>query len=181
MKKTGAANMVVLTLILSGVLMSAAAQVMLKLGMSAPAVQAGLGQGEIASVAMSLLRSPWLLGGLLIYGLSVVVWLVVLARVDVSYAYPFVALGMVVTTLSGHYLLGEGLPVMRVVGVAIIVAGVVLLALSYPTTHSGHEGHERQLASGVPGAGADAGHEGEHKGSLASLSAASPVALAEKD
>jgi multidrug transporter EmrE-like cation transporter len=124
--------MIVLMLILLGVSMSAAAQVMLKLGMSQSAIQASLGQGEAFRLVLLLLHSPWLLGGLLIYGLSVIVWLLVLSRVDVSYAYPFVALGMVVTTFSGHYLLGESLPAMRLAGVAVIVAGVVLLALSYP-------------------------------------------------
>lgn len=124
--------MIVLMLILLGVFMSAAAQVMLKLGMSQPAMQTSLGQGEIVRLVILLLQSPWLLGGLLIYGFSVVVWLMVLSKVDVSYAYPFVALGMVVTTFSGHYLLGESLPAMRLAGVAVIVTGVVLLALSYP-------------------------------------------------
>lgn len=132
MNKTSAASLIVVTLILLGVFMSAAAQVMLKLGMSQPAMQASLGQGEPFRLVIQLLRSPWLLGGLLTYGLSVVVWLLVLSKVDVSYAYPFVALGMVVTTFSGHYLLGESLPAMRLAGVAVIVTGVVLLALSYP-------------------------------------------------
>jgi multidrug transporter EmrE-like cation transporter len=166
--------MAVLMLILLGVLMSAAAQVMLKLGMSAPATLAALGQDEVVRVAIALLRSPWLLGGLLIYGLSVVAWLVVLSKVDVSYAYPFVALGMVVTTFSGHYLLGETLPAMRVVGLAVIVLGVVLLALSYPKTHSGHE---RQLATNAPETNLKSGVERNDRASMESLAATSNAGL----
>lgn len=165
--------MVVLTLILLGVLMSAAAQVMLKVGMSAPDAQVALGRGEILRLAMSLSHSPWLIGGLVTYGLSVVIWLVVLSRVDVSYAYPFVALGMVVTTFSGHYLLGESLPAMRLVGVAVIVIGVALLALSYPKTHSGHV---RRVASGVSTNGGPAAAERKPDAAIASLTAGRPSA-----
>ena len=99
--------------------------------MSQPEIQASLEQGDPSRLVIMLLHSPWLLGGMFIYGLSVLAWLLVLSKVDVSYAYPFVALGMVVTTFSGHYLLGESLSAMRLVGVAVIVTGVVLLALSH--------------------------------------------------
>jgi multidrug transporter EmrE-like cation transporter len=67
---------------------------------------------------------------LLIYFLSAGVWLFVLARVDVSLAYPFVGLGFILTMLLGWGMRGEILSVHRVAGTALIVAGVVLLARS---------------------------------------------------
>jgi multidrug transporter EmrE-like cation transporter len=67
---------------------------------------------------------------LLIYFLSAGVWLFVLARVDVSLAYPFVGLGFILTMLLGWLIRGEILSVNRVAGTALIVMGVVLLARS---------------------------------------------------
>lgn len=112
------------------VLMSAGGQVLLKVAMSNPAMQAATGHGG-AVMVMALITSPWLIGGILVYGLSVLVWLAVLSKVDVSFAYPFVALGMVVTTLAGRFILGEDLPAMRLVGLTVIVFGVLIVASSY--------------------------------------------------
>jgi multidrug transporter EmrE-like cation transporter len=123
-------NPLVIGLILMAVLMSAGGQVLLKVAMSNPAMQTATGHGG-AVMVVALLTSPWLIGGILVYGLSVLVWLAVLAKVDVSFAYPFVALGMVVTTLAGRFILGEDLPAMRLVGLAVIVLGVLIVASSY--------------------------------------------------
>ncbi len=123
-------NPLVIGLILMAVLMSAGGQVLLKVAMSNPAMQAATGHGG-AVMVMALITSPWLIGGILVYGLSVLVWLAVLSKVDVSFAYPFVALGMVVTTLAGRFILGEDLPAMRLVGLTVIVFGVLIVASSY--------------------------------------------------
>ena len=124
-------SVLVLSLILLGVLMSAAGQVLLKVAMSQQSMQAAIAHGGTTMLA-ALLTSPWLVLGVAVYGLSVLVWLAVLAKVDVSFAYPFVALGMVVTTLSGRFLLGEELPAMRLLGLSVIVIGVLVVASSYP-------------------------------------------------
>jgi multidrug transporter EmrE-like cation transporter len=58
------------------------------------------------------------------------VWLLVLARVDVSKAYPCVALGFAATVLAGHLLLGEPVSLVRMAGVAVIMGGVLIVALS---------------------------------------------------
>lgn len=127
-------NGILIAFIMIGVLLSAGGQVFLKLGMSAARVQTALAAQDGTGIALALIGSPWVIGGLVVYGLSVFVWLLVLSKVDVSYAYPFVALGMVVTTLSGRFLLAESLPPLRVVGLAVIVVGVALVAWSYPRT-----------------------------------------------
>ena len=127
----------VIILILFGALLSATGQALFKIGMSNPVIQTSLQLGDMWAVAITALTSPWLIGGILVYGFSVIVWLLALARVDVSYAYPFAALGMVVTTLCGRFLLNESLPVLRIVGLAVIVLGVMIVAQSYsPPTRS---------------------------------------------
>ncbi len=67
-------------------------------------------------------------GGLFLYGLSAVVWLFVLARLDVSVAYPFVALGFLVTMALGCLLFGEAFTVRKVLGTLIVMLGVYLVA-----------------------------------------------------
>jgi multidrug transporter EmrE-like cation transporter len=116
----------ILTLIFISVTISAIAQVTLKQGMSSPAVQQGLTGGwlEIVITVASSLH-VWL--GLIFYALGAVLWLGVLARVDVSIAYPFVGLGFILTALFGVFLLGEAFSVIRFVGTCLVVLGIILV------------------------------------------------------
>ena len=116
----------VLTLIFISVTISAIAQITLKQGMSSPDVQQGLTGGwlEIVIVVASNLY-VWL--GLIFYALGAVIWLGVLARVDVSIAYPFVGLGFILTALFGVFLLGEAFSVIRFVGTCLVVLGIILV------------------------------------------------------
>nr|WP_242469453.1 SMR family transporter [Rhabdochromatium marinum] len=66
--------------------------------------------------------------GLICYGISVVVWLLALSRVDVSIAYPMLSLGYVVNALAAWAWLGESMNVGKVAGVGIIIVGVYVLA-----------------------------------------------------
>ncbi len=104
------------------VCLSAAAQLLMKVGMR-PAVDAGVGSSYLQA-----LTSPWVWGGLSLYGLSAVAWLWVLSRLDVSLAYPLVSLGFVLTMAAGVFWLGEPWSWQRLAGAALILAGVALLA-----------------------------------------------------
>lgn len=118
-----------LLLALVSILMSVAAQFALKAGMSSQPVQALLGApGGLAKFAGILLH-PWVLSGFVLYGLGAVVWLSVLARWDVSKAYPLVGLGFVLTALVGA-MLGEQIGGMRAAGIALICVGVWCVARS---------------------------------------------------
>jgi multidrug transporter EmrE-like cation transporter len=121
---------VALVLILVSVTISALAQILLKAGMSAPAVQRGLAIGPSPGTVAAVFFHPAILGGLCLYFLSALVWLLVLARVQVSLAYPFVALGFVLTAVLGRMVFGEALSPIRIAGTLLICAGVVLLARS---------------------------------------------------
>lgn len=77
-----------------------------------------------------LLLTPWILAGLLCYVISVLVWMKVLSGVDVSFAYPFLALGFLANAIMAWLLLGEVIPPMRCLALGIIVIGVALQALS---------------------------------------------------
>ncbi len=100
------------------VLLSVSAQFALKAGMKVPPTPAWLA-----------LLQPMVLIGLALYGLSAVVWLSVLARWDVSKAYPLVGFGFVLTALVGYFI-GEQLSAPRWAGVALICLGVMLVGRS---------------------------------------------------
>ena len=117
-----------LLLILLSVGCSAVAQILLKTGMSQPVVAAALGHGGAMRIALQIAGNLWVLGGLTLYFLGAVVWLFVLAKVDVSYAYPFVGVGFILTLILGKILLGESITAARLVGTLLVSVGVVLIA-----------------------------------------------------
>ena len=114
---------VALGLALFCVLLSSAAQIAMKRGMSAPV------GGDLGATYGQALTSPLVWLGLVLYGASAVLWLWVLSRLDVSVAYPLVSLGFVVTLGVGVVWLGEPFSWVRVAGCTLIVIGVSLLAL----------------------------------------------------
>ncbi len=117
------------TAILASVLLSAGSQIILKFGMTAQAVQAALAQpGDVPRIALAILSSPLVLAGLACFGLSAVVWLFVLSRVPLSSAYPFVALGIVITVAAGRLIFGDPFSAFKIVGVILVVSGVLVLA-----------------------------------------------------
>ena len=116
--------------ILVCVMIGAAGQIVLKLGVSNPALAALLDSGKYPEFLLRTLLSPLVLAGLFLYAMSTVIWLAVLARSELSFAYPFISIGFVVTTLFGWLVLAESMSPGRLAGVALIIAGVLLVARS---------------------------------------------------
>ncbi len=116
--------------ILLSVGLAAVAQIVLKAGVSSAAVNAALVSGSRWSVATAMACSPMVWLGMCLYVGGALVWLVVLTRVEVSLAYPFVAMGFVLTLILGWWLQGDSIGLMRVAGTLLIAAGVVLVARS---------------------------------------------------
>lgn len=117
-------------LILFSVALSAGAQIVLKTGMSSPAVQAALAGGNRIEALVSIATSWGVVLGLAMYGFGAILWLFVLARIDVSKAYPFVGLGFILTMAMGYFLLAEPVGAMRLLGTVLVAAGVYLVAAS---------------------------------------------------
>lgn len=117
-----------LVLILGSVLMATTAQLLLKIGMSEAGVRAAVEGRQWGSLALQLVGNAWVVVGLSLYVLGALLWLLVLAKVELSFAYPFVGLGFVVTMLLGWGFMGDTLGVQRVLGTLLITLGVVLVA-----------------------------------------------------
>ncbi len=114
------------TLILVGVLLNAAAQLLLKAATSATGVIALSGTGLTAALP-KLLSHPGSWGGVGCYAVSVVVWVLALSRAPVSIAYPMLSIGYIVNALLANWLFGEPLHASKVAGIFVIVVGVYLL------------------------------------------------------
>lgn len=123
-------NKTVALLILANVLLTSIAQILLKGGMSSPKVVNGLAAGFGWSTVTIIAGNPLVMIGLAMYFLSAVVWLVVLSRVQVSLAYPFIGAGFIVTMLLAWLVYGESLSWARASGTLLIAIGVAVLARS---------------------------------------------------
>jgi multidrug transporter EmrE-like cation transporter len=122
-------NAVTFTLILTGVLLNAAAQLLLKAGTNVLGA-IGLVPGQIVATFISVALQPYILGGLACYVFSVAIWIVALSRVDVSIAYPMLSIGYVVNAIAAWHLFGESLTASRLLGIAVIIMGVVIISRS---------------------------------------------------
>jgi len=120
----------VLILILTSVGMTSLAQIVLKAGMNNSAVQQALQASPGWHTAVAVVGQPLVMTGLAIYFAAAFVWLLVLARVEVSLAYPFVGLGFIVTMLLAWAIHGDNLSPARIAGTLIIAAGVAVLSRS---------------------------------------------------
>ncbi len=80
------------------------------------------------SLLPSMLHSPLTLLGLALYGIGAISWIAVLKRLDLSLAYPFLALNFVLIVLVSGVFLGESIPPARWAGLGFICFGIVLVA-----------------------------------------------------
>jgi multidrug transporter EmrE-like cation transporter len=114
---------------ISSIILSVAAQFLLKLGMSSLDIKLALAQPLTLRLPWIVLTNKYIFSGFVLYGLGAVVWLKVLSVWDVSKAYPLVGLGFGLTVLVGM-VLGESITAMRVLGVLLICEGVWLVVNS---------------------------------------------------
>jgi len=123
-----------IVLILFSVTLAAVAQLALKHGMN-------LVNDELAPQTFSLngdslrvvVGQKYVWGGLFLFGLSALVWLLVLSRASLSFAYPFAALTYVLILLFDQFVLDEHVPGLRWAGVAFIGVGIILVSQTQHT------------------------------------------------
>ena len=116
-------------LVLTGVLLNAGAQLLLKAGTNRVG-EFAFALDNLVPVGTKIVSSPFILGGVACYGVSLVVWILALSRVPVSIAYPMLSIGYVLNAVAAWALFGESLAAQKLVGIAFIVVGVFLVARS---------------------------------------------------
>lgn len=114
-----------LLVLLFAILLGATGQIALKTGVNL------LGEKPAVGVVLKSILTPWVFAGFTCYAMSSLLYLMALSRLDLSYAYPLVALSYVIVTFLSWKFLGETVPLLRVAGLAVVCMGVVIVALSY--------------------------------------------------
>jgi len=120
-------SLVSFALIFTGVMLNAAAQILMKSGTNA------IGHFEfsvenILPIGLKLATEWHILTALFCYGLSVVIWILALSRVPVSIAFPMLSMAYVVNAIAAYYLLGEAFNPTKLVGMGVIILGVIVIS-----------------------------------------------------
>lgn len=120
-------NLISFGLIFTGVMLNAAAQILMKAGTNA------IGHFEfsvenIAPIGWKLATEWHIIVALCCYALSVVIWILALSRVPVSIAFPMLSMAYVVNALAAWYLLGEAFSPTKLVGMGVIILGVIVIS-----------------------------------------------------
>lgn len=115
-----------LSVALFSILLGATGQFLFRLGM--------MDYGKVTVTGIwrqlgAIVFSPAIFAGFICFGVSSILWLVVISRWELSYAYPLVALGYVIAILYGTLLLHENLTLAKVLGSMLILAGISVLGL----------------------------------------------------
>jgi drug/metabolite transporter (DMT)-like permease len=122
-------NYVVLGLILLDVALNVAGQLSLKFGMSKMG-NFSLTLPALTSVFSRAATNPFVVLGLSCYGLAFLIWLIVLAKAEVSYAYPMISLAYVFTAVLAWHLFDEHVTAFRMAGILVTCLGVFIIANS---------------------------------------------------
>jgi len=114
-------------IILFSILLSSTAHILLKKGMMTHALNTVKSDG-IVGLVWTIGTNPWVIGGMFLHVSALVIWLWALSKVDISFAYPFLALGYVLVSAMAWFWLGEELNSIKLLGMGIIIAGILVLA-----------------------------------------------------
>ncbi len=119
-------NLVSFSLILTGVMLNAAAQILMKMGTNAIG-HFEFSTANIVPIGWRLATEWHIVVALFCYAISVVVWILALSRVQVSIAYPMLSLGYVAVAFATWWLFNEPLTATKLAGIGVIIVGVVIL------------------------------------------------------
>jgi len=112
-------------LVLVNALMLVSGQLMWKAGL----MRAGQAFESLKS-ALGLITSPFIWGGVVLYGLATVMWLYILSRMELSVAYPMQSVAYVIAAVASFYIFGESMSLMKIAGCVVILIGVAMIGLS---------------------------------------------------
>lgn len=122
-------NAISFSLILAGVILNAAGQLLLKAGTNAVG-HFDFHLDNALPIGLKLAFNPFILSGMVAYGVSLVVWIMALSRVPVSIAYPMLSIGYVINAFIAWHWFGEALSAQKLLGIGCIVLGVYVITRS---------------------------------------------------
>lgn len=82
------------------------------------------------SFCLSMCINKWFILGILLYIGSLVLWLIVLKKIEVSQAYPLSAMGFIFTSTFAFFFLHETISTAKIIGLMFIVVGIIFISRS---------------------------------------------------
>jgi len=120
-------NIVSFALIFTGVMLNAAAQILMKAGTNAVGHFA-FSSENILPIGWKLATEWHIVAALFCYALSVIIWVLALSRVPVSIAFPMLSMAYIVNAVAAWYFLGEAFNPTKAVGIGVIILGVIIIS-----------------------------------------------------
>jgi len=80
------------------------------------------------ALAFSMLLNPYIIISLILTLLAGVTWMIAMTKFEISYAYPYTLLGLVLVTIFSVIFFGESVNTYKIIGIAVIVLGIVLIS-----------------------------------------------------
>ena len=118
-----------LPLILFTVVTNGLAQILLKQGMLSLG-PISLSGADLSRAIPAVALNPYVIGGMAMFVISMSSHLIVLSKVELSFAYPFLSLAYVLVTICSVYLFGDQVGPLRIAGIGLIIVGTVLISYS---------------------------------------------------
>jgi drug/metabolite transporter (DMT)-like permease len=82
---------------------------------------------KLLSLIWTMGTNVYVIAGLSLFVIGTFFWLVLLSRLDLSFVYPFGALQYFMIYLISYFLLGETISIGKIIGVAIIMSGILVI------------------------------------------------------
>ncbi len=120
-------NLVSFSMIMAGVMLNAAAQILMKTGTNSIGYF-DFSVANIVPIGWRLASNPHIIGAMGCYVFGVLIWILALSRVQVSIAYPLLSMGYVVNAVAAWYLFNESFNPAKVIGMGVIILGVVIIS-----------------------------------------------------
>jgi len=117
-----------LIFLLIAVVLGSLAQVLLKKGGNVIG-QLNISWQDFIVLIKEVFTNFYVLGWVVLGGLSALFWIVAISRLNLSFAAPVaLSLSIVLTVILAKIFLGENVPFMGWIGIFVVLAGIILLA-----------------------------------------------------
>lgn len=117
--------MLILCIILFQVFINTGAQIFLKKGVN----QVSFDQ-PFWDLIWAIATNLNIFLGVFIFVISLLIWLYLLSKCELSYLYPFGSISYILAAIGGWYFFGESVTILRLLGIIIIFIGVCCVAKS---------------------------------------------------
>jgi multidrug transporter EmrE-like cation transporter len=117
-----------LGLTILSVILGAFGQILVKTG--ARNLELDFSMSHLFPSLIQIIKNIPVMSGMFLYGLSFLLWIKVLSKTELSYAYPFVSLGYVLIMIFSFFVFKESITVYKMIGTAFIIIGVLFVARS---------------------------------------------------